>query len=81
VLRDPSLAPSSRSDALLAALVGALAARPDGIGSEDLIAQFESQIGPSEAEKLVFRQLLRQIANLVGPTKAKRRWVLKEEFR
>jgi hypothetical protein len=90
VLHDPSLvsvgssatSAAHSSDALAHALREKLAAaRSDGgIPSAELISAFEAQVGTSEADKLVFRELLRSMAQLTGPKK-NRRWTLKDEFR
>jgi len=81
VLNDPSASSAmSHSDALLHALREHLAARPEGVPSAVLIGAFEGRVGSSEADKLVFREMLRSVAELTGPKK-NRRWTLREEFK
>lgn len=54
---------SDRSQRLLNSLIGALNRKP--LGSEELIQMFASDL-TTDAEKLLFRQMLRQVAKLEG---------------
>ena len=70
-----------RSALLLSQLRALLQSRSSdgGVSSDELIGLFAGSIGDSEADKLVFRQMLRSIARLEGKKK-NAKWVLKEEF-
>lgn len=71
--------PADKSAQLLSSLRAMLMARPDGVSSDELISTFGPSIGSGESDKLVFRQMLRRVAELHGKKKHAR-WKLKSEF-
>lgn len=86
-----STAALDKPSQLASSLRSTLLSHPGGLTSAELVSLFSSQIGALESDKLVFRQLLRSVAVLVGKkTSADRtngnngttpRWQIKDEFR
>ena len=72
-------APADKSASLLSSLRALLLSRPDGVSSDELISTFGPSIGSGESDKLVFRQMLRRVAELHGKKKHAR-WKIKPEF-
>jgi len=70
---------ASSSSSLLSSLRSTLSSCPDGLTSVELIDLFGEEIGDDVHAQVMFRQMLRSIADFKGKKKTGR-WRLKEEF-